>query len=174
MFEMVHEFVAMLHLFCFRFPCFCVSSTVILHTLSKMATPSRKSATKKAKKSSKGNRSAKAGLTFPVGRISSLIKKGRYAKRVSASAGVYATAVVDYLTSELLEVAVKYVAANKKSNSRITPRALTLAVRHDKDLGALLKNVTLSKGGVVPQAIASKKDGAKKKSGKKSKKSKKN
>ena len=139
-----------------------------------MATPSRKSATKKSKKSS-GNRSAKAGLTFPVGRVSTLIKKGRYAKRVSASAGVYATAVLDYLTSELLEVAVKFVTANKKNNSRITPRALTLAVRHDKDLGALLKNVTLSKGGVVPQAIAGKKDGAKKKkSGKKSKKSKKN
>jgi histone H2A len=135
-----------------------------------MATPSRKSATKKSAKKASGNKSAKAGLTFPVGRVSSMIRKGRFAKRVSASAGVYATAVLDYLTSELLEVAVKYVTASKKNSSRITPRALTLAVRHDKDLGALLKNVTLSKGGVVPTAVAGKK--AAKKSSKKSKKNK--
>jgi histone H2A len=35
-------------------------------------------------------------------------------------------------------------------SKRLTPRALTLAVRHDDDLGALLQNVTLSRGGVIP------------------------
>jgi len=55
----------------------------------------------------------------------------------------------------------------RNKGKRITPRALTLAVRHDADLGALLKDVTLSRGGVVPKidkALESKK---KSKSGKK-------
>ena len=57
---------------------------------------------------------------------------------------------LEYLTSEVLEVAAKAVLQRGKSK-RITPRALTLAVRHDADLGALLKDVTLSRGGVVPK-----------------------
>jgi len=134
-----------------------------------MATPSRKSATKKSAKKATGNRSAKAGLIFPVGRVSSLLRKGRFAKRVSASAGVYAAATLEYLTAELLELAAKSVLASKKKTTRITPRALTLAVRHDQDLGALLKDVTLSKGGVVPSV--NKALDSKKKSKKSSKKS---
>ena len=67
----------------------------------------------------------------------------------------------------MLEVAAKAVLQRNKGK-RITPRALTLAVRHDADLGALLKDVTLSRGGVVPKidkALESKKKS--KKSGKK-------
>ncbi|KAH8614996.1 putative C terminus of histone H2A [Trypanosoma vivax] len=37
-----------------------------------------------------------------------------------------------------------------KKTKRLTPRTVTLAVRHDDDLGALLRNVTLSRGGVMP------------------------
>jgi histone H2A len=120
-----------------------------------MATPSKKSVKRSAKKAT-GSRSAKAGLIFPVGRVSTLLRKGRFAKRVSASAGVYAAAVLEYLTAELIDIAAKSVLAAKKT-TRITPRALTLAVRGDKDLGALLQNVTLSKGGVLPTAVAGKK-----------------
>ena len=114
-----------------------------------MATPSKKSASKKSMKKSTGSKSAKAGLIFPVGRISTMLRKGRYAKRVSASSGVYMAAVLEYLTAELLELSGKSVLASKKKTTRVTPRAVTLAVRHDADLGALLANVTLSKGGVV-------------------------
>jgi histone H2A len=131
-----------------------------------MATPSRKSATKKASKKS-GSKTAKAGLIFPVARMGAMLRKGRYAKRVSASAGVYAAAVLEYLVSEVLELASKAVLASKKKSTRITPRALTLAVRHDTDLGELLKNVTLSNGGVVPgvsKALDSKKSKKSKKS----------
>jgi len=61
-----------------------------------------------------------------------------------------AKCLISLLTSEVLEVAAKAVLQRGKSK-RITPRALTLAVRHDADLGALLKDVTLSRGGVVPK-----------------------
>lgn len=120
-----------------------------------MATP--KKSGKKATKS--GSRSAKAGLIFPVGRIGSLLRRGQYARRVGASSAVYLAAVLEYLTAELLELSAKVVAQQKK-NKRITPRAVTLAVRHDADLGSLLKDVTLSRGGVIPavnKALAKKK-----------------
>ena len=70
----------------------------------------------------------------------------------------------------MLEVAAKAVLQRNKGK-RITPRALTLAVRHDADLGALLKDVTLSRGGVVPKIDKALDKKAKKSSGKKSKKS---
>ena len=125
-----------------------------------MATPSKK-AKRSAKKSAGGK---KAGLIFPVGRISSMLRKGRYAKRVSKSAGVYAAAVCEYLTAELLELSAKAVASGKKTSKRITPRAVCMAVRHDADLGALLKDVTVSRGGVVPtvhKALEKKRKGKK-------------
>ena len=124
-----------------------------------MATP--KQAMKKrgaAKKS--GSKSKKAGLLFPVGRIGSQLRRGQYARRVGGSAAVYLAAVLEYLTAELLELTVKAASAPagakgakkgaKKAATRLNPRTLTLAVRHDEDLGALLQNVTLSRGGVLP------------------------
>ena len=83
----------------------------------------------------------------------SQLRRGQYARRVGASAAVYMAAVLEYLTAELLELTVKAAtSATKKGKkvSRLNPRILTLAVRHDEDLGALLQNVTLSRGGVLP------------------------
>ncbi len=132
-------------------------------------TPSKKGGKSKAaaKTSSGHSRSARAGLIFPVGRIASMLKKGRYARRVSASAAVYIASTLEYLTSELLELSVKSLAASNKKSKRLTPRALTLAVRLDEDLGSLLSNVTISKGGVVPnlhRALTKKKAAGKKSS----------
>nr|CCC91404.1 putative histone H2A [Trypanosoma congolense IL3000] len=112
-----------------------------------MATPKQS-----AKKASKGSssRSAKAGLIFPVGRIGSLLRRGQYARRVGASGAVYMAAVLEYLTAELLELSVKAAAQQTKKTKRLTPRTVTLAVRHDDDLGALLRNVTITHGGVMP------------------------
>jgi histone H2A len=116
-----------------------------------MATPSKKSATRKAASGKKSvSQSKRAGLIFPVGRVASQLRKGRYAARVSSSAAVYAAAVLEYIVAEVLELSAKAVLQRNKGK-RITPRALTLAVRHDADLGALLKDVTLSRGGVVPK-----------------------
>jgi len=131
-----------------------------------MATP--KKVSRKSTKST--SQSKKAGLVFPIGRIGTALRKGRYAPRISKSASTSMAAVLEYLTSEVLEVAAKAVLQRNKGK-RITPRALTLAVRHDADLGALLKDVTLSRGGVVPKIDKALDKKAKKSSGKKSKKS---
>jgi len=130
-----------------------------------MATP--KSASKKRAAAAKkgGSRSAKAGLIFPIGRVGTLLRRGQYARRVGASSAVYLAAVLEYLTAELLELTVKAASQQKNKSKRLNPRTLTLAVRHDDDLGALLQNVTLSRGGVIPsvnKALAKKQKGSKK------------
>ncbi|KAI3935419.1 hypothetical protein MKW98_027559, partial [Papaver atlanticum] len=45
-------------------------------------------------------KSVKAGLQFPVGRITRFLKKGRYAQRVGSGAPVYLAAVLEYLAVE--------------------------------------------------------------------------
>ena len=65
---------------------------------TKMATP-KKVSRKTAKSTSQ---SKKAGLVFPVGRIGTALRKGRYAPRISKSAAVSLSSVLEYLTSENL------------------------------------------------------------------------
>ncbi|KAI3931267.1 hypothetical protein MKX01_040184 [Papaver californicum] len=92
-------------------------------------------------------KSVKAGLRLPVGRITRFLKKGRYAQRVG-SGPVYLTAVLEYLASEVLELAGNAARDNKKS--RIIPRHVLLAIRNDEELGKLLAGVTIASGGVLP------------------------
>ncbi|CAF1771240.1 unnamed protein product [Brassica oleracea var. botrytis] len=120
------------------------------------------------------SKSIKAGLQFPVGRITRFLKKGRYAQRLGGGAPVYMAAVLEYLAAEVsflhsdliclqrenhfliyelfgiqvLELAGNAARDNKKS--RIIPRHLLLAIRNDEELGKLLSGVTIAHGGVLP------------------------
>lgn len=93
-------------------------------------------------------KSQRAGIQFPVGRILRFLKKGNYANRIGVGAAVYCAAVMEYLIAELLELSGN--AANENKKKRIIPRHITLAVRHDEELNELLKDVTISQGGVLP------------------------
>ncbi|CAL8354080.1 unnamed protein product [Gadus morhua 'NCC'] len=95
------------------------------------------------------SRSARAGLSFPVGRIHRLLRKGNYAKRVGAGSSVYLAAVLEYLCAEILELAGNACRDNKRT--RIAPRHLLLAVRNDEELNMLLAQVVISEGGVLPK-----------------------
>merc|ERR1712098_364354 len=94
--------------------------------------------------------SIRAGLQFPVGRVRRLLKKGNYSNRVGIGASVYMAAVMEYLAAEILDVAGNAARDNKKK--RIIPRHLTLAIRNDEELNALLSGgtMTISQGGVLP------------------------
>jgi len=102
---------------------------------------------KKVKKAGKGS-SAKAGLTFPVSRISKFLRKGRYAPRLGVGASVFTTAVIEYLVAELLELSGNCAREHKKS--RIIPRHIKLAIKNDEELNKLIGKVTISTGGVAP------------------------
>jgi len=107
-----------------------------------------------AKKTASGprTRSAKAGLTFPVGRIARHLKKGRFAKRIGGGAPVYVAAVLEYLTAELLELAGNCAKDHKKQ--RIVPRHIQLAVKNDEEFNKYLGRATIAAGGVVPNVHA--------------------
>ena len=90
----------------------------------------------------------KAGLQFPVGRISRFMKQGRYAERIGAGAPVYLAAVLEYLAAEVLELAGNAAKDNKKT--RIVPRHIQLAIRNDEELNKLMANTVIANGGVLP------------------------
>ncbi|XP_071763372.1 histone H2A-like [Centroberyx gerrardi] len=110
----------------------------------KKAAPKTKSST---------TRSSRAGLTFPVGRIHRLLKKGNFAQRVGTGASIYLAAILEYLCAEILELAGNACRDNKRL--RIAPRHILLAVRNDEELNNLLAGVTFSEGGVLPNIQAS-------------------
>ena len=55
----------------------------------------------KPKSSKSVSRSQKAGLQFPMGCITWFLKASKYAKRVSAGAPVYLSALLEYLAAEV-------------------------------------------------------------------------
>lgn len=100
------------------------------------------------KKGSKSSRSARAGLTFPVGRLHRQLRQSQYSRRVGVGAPVYLAGVLEYLTAEILELAGNAARDNKKV--RIVPRHVMLAVRNDEELNKLLADVTIANAGVIP------------------------
>ncbi|KAG4072437.1 hypothetical protein HA402_004369 [Bradysia odoriphaga] len=91
--------------------------------------------------------SERAILSFPVGRINRRLRDGRFAKRIGKMSAKYSAAVCEYLVAEVLDVALEE--AREKRHKRINPRHITLGVRNDAELSQLLKDVTVSEGGVV-------------------------
>lgn len=112
--------------------------------------PAKKSMPSKPK-TWKTSSSKRAGLLFPVGRMARLLRAGRYASRVSGAAPVYLAAVLEYLTSEVLELAGNAARDNKRA--RIIPRHVQLALRNDVELDQMLSAVTISQGGVKRMGV---------------------
>merc|ERR1712032_586551 len=90
----------------------------------------------------------RSGLVFPVSRIAKALKRGGHAKRLAVGASIYLTAVIEYITAEILELAGN--AAKDQKKQRIIPRHIQLAIRNDEELNKYLSRVTITGGGVLP------------------------
>ncbi|KAI3413946.1 Histone H2A.v [Globodera pallida] len=99
---------------------------------------------------SKVSRHRRAGILFPVSRVHRKLRSMRAGHgRVAATASVYATAVVEYITAEVIELAGCVAKENKRK--RVTPRHIYLAMHGDEELDELVKNATIAGGGTLPQ-----------------------
>ena len=92
--------------------------------------------------------SKKAGVIFPVGRTSRLLKEGRYADRIGQSGPIFLAGVLEYLASEILEISGDICAEHNKKT--IQPRHIQLAVRNDDELNKMMAVAQISQGGVLP------------------------
>ena len=97
---------------------------------------------------SKGSRQTKANIIFPPSIVEKFLRQSKL--MVSNYAPVYLAAVLEYLTSDILDISVNLCKEHK--HNRITIRDLELAVRNDIELNTLFKkfNITFWGGGVVP------------------------
>lgn len=93
------------------------------------------------------SRSKKAGICFPVGRIHTALKSGPYASRISSGAPVFLAAALEYLTAEILDIALQVAKDNVRQ--RIVPRHILIAVREDDELNLLLKHIDISNAGAM-------------------------
>uniref|UniRef100_A0A7S3MTC5 Histone H2A n=1 Tax=Strombidium inclinatum TaxID=197538 RepID=A0A7S3MTC5_9SPIT len=102
---------------------------------------------RKSKKQSKAERSApisntlRAGTCFPVGRLNRMLKQGRFAERISGSAGVYMAGVLDYIAAELLDVGGEI--SLEQGYKILLPRHLNMGIRGDRALDKMMSTCTL-------------------------------
>lgn len=97
----------------------------------------------------KKSRSKRAGLQLPVGRINRYLREGRYSKRIGDDAPVFLAAVMEYLTAEVLDLAI--TVAWQDGKIRVKPRHLKLAYSTDSELDTFLSGVIFAQGGVLPR-----------------------
>lgn len=106
----------------------------------------------KAETSTKVNRTKRAGIVFPVGRIKNLLKDNEYNLEVGVGAAVYLAAVLEYLSAELTELSGNVARDDRKM--RILPRHIEKAVREDEELTGMLRELTVSQGGIMPNIFS--------------------
>ena len=108
----------------------------------------RKTASKK-KAPVSGNE--KAGILFPVGRMTRYLRAKRCSERCSVLAGCFMAAALEYLVEEILVQAgdncLEEPQNKKQVKPRIKPRHIQQAIRQDDELHKLCHQIQISEGG---------------------------
>ncbi|KAL5107877.1 Core histone [Taenia crassiceps] len=96
------------------------------------------------------SKSRRCGLVFPVARVRRLLKTSKLARsaRISVASVVYLTAVLEYLSSEVVDLAGRVAKEIKRKT--ISPRSIMLAVRADEELFKVLSRVIFPFSGTTP------------------------
>lgn len=91
----------------------------------------------------------KLKLTLPIHKFHKALRRQSHTKRVGTGSAVILTSIIEYVTSEILELAGN--TAKEGNKNRITPKHIQQAVRTDEELNKYFAHVTIAGGGVVPQ-----------------------
>lgn len=94
----------------------------------------------------KVTQSIKSGLIMPVSLIARKLRKAT-GLRVSKSAPVYLTAILEYLTSEILSLASDSLQAPRRK--RIQPRDLLKSILSDEELSKICPNLVIPESGHI-------------------------
>lgn len=84
------------------------------------------------------SQSDKADLIFPVGRISTMLRKTVKVKWISVQAALHLTAVLEYIIAEILDVSIAHIV--KLNKKRIKPKYIVEAIKKDGSLSELLSD----------------------------------
>lgn len=87
-----------------------------------------------------------AGLQFPVCHVHQMLS-ARTGRRVGVTAGVYLTAVLEYMSAEILELSGNIARDCKSKN--IKPRHVMVATSHDEELRTQFRGCDFAKSGVL-------------------------
>jgi histone H2A len=111
---------------------------------------SKKSSSKKKRKAV--SKSKRAELVFPVGRLNRKLRQSSPVKRIGEGAPVYMAAVLEYMASEVLDLAAIQAKQDKKVN--IIPKHIRMAFANDIELERLAKelDIVIPNSGVIPNA----------------------
>lgn len=107
---------------------------------------------KKGEKAKPLTKSFRAGLKLSVSRTRAALEERRVAQRYGDQASVYATALLEYLLYEVIEMAGQCTQQNKRLT--IKGRDILLSMRNDAELSKLSGNVSIVNAGVVPSLHA--------------------
>lgn len=77
----------------------------------------------------------RAQLILPISRINRLMKQKSGVKRIGGSAAVFLTAVLEYVSSEVLDLASEFCKEQKRK--RVNPGDVLMAMRADSELQKL-------------------------------------
>ena len=86
----------------------------------------------------------KCGLLWPIAKVDKRLRERREVRRVGKSAAVFLSGVLEYVVAEILEMAGNQALAGKKH--RVTPQHISIALRRDVELNALLGNASVFVG----------------------------
>lgn len=99
----------------------------------------------------KGTKQNKAGIIFPPSIVEKFLRNfGFFKIMITDTASVYLAAILEYITYEILDLALHNCKENKRS--RITIRDIVVIVKNDVDLALLVNtlNISFLGGGVIP------------------------
>ncbi|CAH6781259.1 histone H2A-Bbd type 2/3 [Phodopus roborovskii] len=102
--------------------------------------------------SSRRSRTDRAELTFSVSLVERLLRESGHARRLSQTVPILLTAILEFLTRRLLELASNE-AQRRGAQRLITPELLDLTIYNNRLLSELFQSTTISQ--VAPEVRSS-------------------